>query len=1034
MKLEFDVGDTVRCRNQNWEVIKIEAHGEDSWTVRLWSESGGAKPFLFPLTSIERVQSADNMLSIENMGPPDAYRLLTNAVRLSLVYEYDKLLSISNSKMVPEPFQLMAVKTVMDGLRQRFLIADDVGLGKTIEAGLVMQELAARGRGTRVLIVVPASLQDQWKKEMQRHFHRTFYIYNSRKIEGIQEAVDETLNPWLAKNSVVTSIDWIKPHWEGQGNARRNLNRAYDQLMVVERPWDLVILDEAHYASTDSNRSDLGRALADRCEALLLLTATPHSGNPEHFWNLLRLIDPFLFASADELDRIGALARVERVMIRRGKESVFEINPAGELVPKFPPREPHPVAVHFSAPERALYDAVSDYTGGHWAQLARKRTISASERNIGRFLLALVQKRMVSSPFALRETLARRIESIIDARTVTKIGFPSDRELRRLLRDYDGGDSQDYMEDDDRERVERFLETRNVQAMYANRTNEIKTLRELLALADGIIDGGQDSKLRWLLDFVRACLKENEKVIIFTEYRDTLNYIRRALEKEWWVTSAQIVQLHGGMGLGEDENDEGSKLWAERRFNDPDTRILLATDAASEGLNLQKHCHILVNYELPWNPNRLEQRIGRIHRYGQKHTAQIYNLMIEDSKEADIFNLLAAKIEIIRRQLGSMAEVLGVLEKVSLDQLILGALDKTRSAQAVTQEAERELQKIEAMATALRDTRFISGPREFGRAQNEEAREVVAASEKVLPDHKDVKSFVETFLRLYGDAGSGALDGRKLGNTNTAGIFRLPVPLVLQDDKMPRFYPRATFERTLAMNAPDGEVWNRADEPEFVAFGHPLIGRMVRYCRVTQFAQLSGQTTCLALDYSGGPGILWNFLLSFEDQQGRVVREELEPVWVGLDGEIAPSRGQKFYLQAARSGEISPEMRTQLSDALPALRDKAEAWAREHYQRGYANVGASREEEVCFLLEDLQRFDRGIREQFDRRRHSGEDGSHQLDLFDDSTMRAFRTRLENEEKLHAHRADERRLSIEKMRLGAHLAPQLLNFALTVPIA
>src|SRR5207244_1064873 len=158
-----------------------------------------------------------------------------------------------------------------------------------------------------------------------RHFSRTFYLYNSRKMEGIRELVDENLNPWLAKNSIVTSIDWVKPQWEGTGAARRNTNRVFDQLMKVDRRWDVVIIDEAHYVSTEANRADLARALQDRCDSLLLLTATPHSGRPEHFFNLLNLLDPFMFAEPRDLDRPDARERVDKVMIRRGKETVFEL-------------------------------------------------------------------------------------------------------------------------------------------------------------------------------------------------------------------------------------------------------------------------------------------------------------------------------------------------------------------------------------------------------------------------------------------------------------------------------------------------------------------------------------------------------------------------------------------------------------------------------------------------------------------------------------------------------------------------------------
>jgi SNF2 family DNA or RNA helicase len=289
MTIPFNIGSKVRCRNAIWEVGKITDHQDGSWSVRLYPENEcKPKSFIYPHTPIELIGTAIDNLKTGRIDHIDHYRLLTNATRLSLVYEYDKLLSISNSKMVPEPYQLMAVKKVMESLRQRFLIADDVGLGKTIEAGLIMQELIARHRGTRILIVVPASLQDQWKKEMFKHFHRTFYIYNRRKMEGISELVDENMNPWLARNSIITSIDWIKPQYDDD---KRNTNKHYDQLMRIEKPWDLVIIDEAHYVSTHANRADFAKAIQERCDSFLLLTATPHSGNSEHFYNLLRLLD-----------------------------------------------------------------------------------------------------------------------------------------------------------------------------------------------------------------------------------------------------------------------------------------------------------------------------------------------------------------------------------------------------------------------------------------------------------------------------------------------------------------------------------------------------------------------------------------------------------------------------------------------------------------------------------------------------------------------------------------------------------------------
>jgi SNF2 family DNA or RNA helicase len=1020
--LPFDVESKVRCRNQVWEVVKVTDNADGSWTVRLFSDSAGkALSFLYPHTPIEPIRSAVDHLEEGRLDHIDNYRLLTAATRLSLVYEYDKLLSISNSRMVPEPYQLLAVKKVMESLRQRFLIADDVGLGKTIEAGLILQELTARHRGKRVLVVTPASLQDQWKKEMQRHFLRTFYIYNSRKMEGIKELVDENLNPWLAKNSIVTSIDWVKPQYEGTGTARRNVNRVFDQLMKVEKRWDLVIIDEAHYVSTNANRADFAREIQERTDSLLLITATPHSGNPEHFFNLLNLLDPFMFAEPEDLDRPDARERVDKIMIRRGKETIFELDEHKNLVKKFRDREPHATEIPFSPPEWKLYEAVSEYTGDGWAELNRKRKISESERNIGKFLLALVQKRMVSSPASLRETLRRRINSIVETRTVSRINGGDSQSIKQLLKNYDRGE---FMEDEDKELIERYIETRKIQQMYAERTNEVKTLRDLLASCEHLISSGQDSKLKWLTNFLKGVFEKDpqEKVIVFTEYRDTLDYLRAELEAKWFLGRDAIVLIHGGMPLGEDENEEGSKLYAERRFNEPETRLLLATDAASEGLNLQRYCHILVNYELPWNPNRLEQRIGRIHRYGQRRTAQIYNLMIERSKEAEIFKRLQTKIEVIRKQLGNMAEVLGVLERISLEDVILRVLDRSVDMAEAGVIADAELKRMDEIAESIRKTQFLSGCRQFTREDILAANDAIADSQSAIPSHRDVRAFVEAFLRVFGDPGAV----QKLETLGRDGVYRLHVPSVIQDDKLPRIIQRITFDRAVATRD-----WPRNQEPDFLAFGHPVLERMVHYCRVTRSAELGGKLTCVMVDYSGLPGVVFNFLLRFEDREGTVIREELEPVFVDQDGQVQQDLGRQLYLASSMSqSEPNPGTLKSLRDRISALKAAAANHIRARYQEYYHRVEARRDDDIAILIEDLERFDRGTMEFLEGRLK--DTGPQQQYLFDDPRLKGVRTRIENQIKVHRNRMEERRQELERMRLGAFPAPELLNIVIVMP--
>jgi hypothetical protein len=480
------------------------------------------------------------------------------------------------------------------------------------------------------------------------------------------------------------------------------------------------------------------------------------------------------------------------------------------------------------------------------------------------------------------------------------------------------------------------------------------------------------------------------------------------------------------MPLGEDDEEAGSKLYAERRFNEPDTRLLLATDAASEGLNLQRYCHTMVNYELPWNPNRLEQRIGRIHRYGQRHTARIYNLMIKGSKEAEIFKLLQQKIEIIRKQLGNMAEVLGVLERISLDDVILRILDRTVDLSDVAAIAEQELKRMDEVAESLRKTQFLSGCRQFTQADIRHAEQAIADAQKAIPQHRDVQAFVETFLRVFGDPGANDNDGRKLKPTKSKGVFSLVVPSVIQDDKICKRYDRVTFDRAIATSD-----WPHREDPEFLAFGHPLLERMVHYCRVTRAAELGGKFTCFVTDYAGLPGVIFNFLLRFEDKVGRVIREELEPVFVDEEGSVQHKLGRRLFLAAeVPHAEVNRHALTRLGGEIARLKHEAESFIRLQYQDYYHRAEAKRDDDIAILIEDLERFDQGTREQLEERlRHIGQG---RLVFAEDSGTKGQRTRIENQLKMHAHRMRERREEIEKMRLGAFPAPELLNMVVVTP--
>ena len=299
---------------------------------------------------------------------------------------------------------------------------------------------------------------------------------------------------------------------------------------------------------------------------------------------------------------------------------------------------------------------------------------------------------------------------------------------------------------------------------------------------------------------------------------------------------------------------------------------------------------------------------------------------------------------------------------------------------------------------------------------------------EAIPTHKDVRAFVECISPGKRASRVPVIGtGRKLQPAKRLkNVFRLIVPTVLQDDKLPKVYPRVTFERCVAT-----ADWARAEEPEFVAFGHPLLERMVHFCRVTKAAELGGQLACLVADYSGAPGVVFNFVLKFEVLEGRVIREELEPVFVDENGRVKAELGSETLLAApVPRTEPNREFLARLGEKVEDLRGVAEAYIRHHYLDYYKRVEQRRLEEIAILLEDLERFDRGAAEQFqEKQRHLHQE---QQVLFDDPNIKGLRTRLDNQIKSHQHSMSLRRQELERMKLGAFPAPALLNLVVVTP--
>ncbi|WP_188788804.1 helicase-related protein, partial [Halobellus salinus] len=371
----------------------------------------------------------------------------------------------------------------------------------------------------------------------------------------------------------------------------------------------------------------------DNSDSLLLLSATPHDGKGEAFRSLVEYIDPFLVAEDQDLSKEA----VDRVMIRRGKQTLYDDD--GERI--FPDREVNTVPVEMTHDERQFYRAVTDYV-----QNVYNRSEKLNEPAVG-FAMALMQKRLVSSIGAIQATLSRRLGDLVDEQsTSTSLSEEASAYL-------DGED----LDEEDKQQAEEELSALTVTESDAQLEEEIETLRDLVSLAEGI---SVDSKAQKVRRYIQQLLEEqpDEKLLLFTEYTDTLDYLLELVKDEPWADEILVID-------GSVDKEERARI--EEEFNHGQSRLLFATDAASEGIDLQHSCHIMVNYELPWNPNRLEQRIGRLHRYGQDKEVKVWNFTFEDTREGEIFDMLQNKVENIRGKLGNTADVLGMLDDINVD-------------------------------------------------------------------------------------------------------------------------------------------------------------------------------------------------------------------------------------------------------------------------------------------------------------------------------------------------------------------------------
>jgi superfamily II DNA or RNA helicase len=614
--------------------------------------------------------------------------------RLWLAVEAEELPLLENAATLTAakvdllPHQIVLTHKIANASPRRFLIADSVGLGKTIETALVLRELASRGELTRALMVVPAGLVNNWQRELNETFHLDFEVFGS---EG--DVTDRKTNAFAKHNRLIASIDTLK--------------RPARLKKMLEAPrWDLIVFDEAHHLTayqsgkkvTKTQNFKLAEALRDHSRDLLLLSATPHQGDHFRFWMLIRLLNPSLFLSTE--DMLHNRYRLNSVVFRRTQADACDAK--GE--PLFSRRQVHTKAFRLSTPEMRFYESLMEY-------LRDGYNLAEAKGNKGRalgFVMTIFQKIAASSFAAVGTTLRRRLLSltiheaivsdqnldvegreraIADARDLLHemYGLPIDplgrAEVDRLLADFrlkllrklgekieSGGHDDEVQSSADEESAAMLVSV----ALPAER----QRIRSLLALIPKENESKTQELLRALGDLWGVY--PGEKIVVFTTYLGSVDSLKAAIDSAY--PSAGVEVLKGG--------DHGAKIAAERRFKKQDgPRVLICTAAGREGINLQ-FARVLFNHDLPWNPMDLEQRIGRIHRYGQAHTAQVYNVLSADTIEGQIFLLLEEKLLQIARTLGKVDELGQVAE--DLRSQILGQLSERISYEKLYQDAVRD--------------------------------------------------------------------------------------------------------------------------------------------------------------------------------------------------------------------------------------------------------------------------------------------------------------------------------------------------------
>ena len=873
-------------------IVAVKWHGTNAITATFRAANGHVAEQIIFREDESHIEVADGSLPWSFDADADLLRLASEAYRINLAHIFDPYLAVHTSAIEPLPHQISAVyQETLSRLPLRYILADDPGAGKTIMTGLFLKELLVRGDLKRCMIISPGNLAEQWQDELYRKFNLRFEILTNDRIES---AV--TGNVFAEANLCIVRLDKLSRNEEIQ-----------DKLKVTD--WDLIVCDEAHKMAATvwggeikyTKRFQLGRLLSSITRHFLLLTATPHNGKEEDFQLFMSLIDQDRF---EGVARSGSQAvDVSDVMRRLVKEDLLKFNGA----PLFPERLAYTVNYDLSPAEAQLYTAVTEYVQ---EEFNRADQLNNERKTTVGFALTILQRRLASSPEAIYQSLKRRRERLESRLAEERLGKRA-VDYTFTAASYEDYDDDDLPSSELEDAEEKIADQASAAQTIAELEAEIRTLLRLERMANDVRQSGVDRKwdeLSKLLQDIRGICGAGEnafviegfhdKLIIFTEHRDTLRYLTDKIRSLLGSEEA-VVTIHGG--LLRDERRKIEELFKQ----DKEVRILIATDAAGEGINLQR-AHLMVNYDLPWNPNRIEQRFGRIHRIGQTEVCHLWNLVSKETREGMVFQRLFEKLEQERETLhGKVFDVLGkvTFDNKSLKDLIMEAVRygndpdvRARLYQVVDHSLDRDaLQAILDEHALTEDTMDV--------------HQVMAIREDMerMEAHKLQPHFIESFFIEAFTGVGGKIRAREKGRYEITSV-----PFAVRNRDMQIGFGEPVLQRyeRVCFDKPYCNIQGQIPAA-LIAPGHPLLEATIDLVRERNMDVLKrGAVFVDDTDFGEEPRLLFYVEDSVQDGvilpsgNKRVISKHIHFVEIKEDGSAA-NAGYAPYLdyRAAKEDE-----------------------------------------------------------------------------------------------------------------------------------